>query len=42
MGLLEAPARAPFEAQTLAIHGVIFWRDASLRARLRAFVKRWL
>lgn len=42
IGLLEAPARAPFEAQTLAIHGVIFWRDASLRARLRNFVKRWL
>ncbi|WP_424363189.1 hypothetical protein [Methylocystis parvus] len=41
-GVLEAPARAPFEAQTLAIHGVIFWRDASLRARLRDFVRRCL
>ncbi|WP_442756539.1 SGNH/GDSL hydrolase family protein [Methylocystis sp. JAN1] len=41
-GLLEAPARAPFEAQTIAIHGVIFWREGSLRARLRAFVERWI
>lgn len=41
-GLLEASATEPFETQTLRIHGVIFWRDASLRARLRNFVKRWL
>lgn len=41
-GLLEAPARAPFATQTLAIHGVVFWRSASFRARLRAFVRRWL
>jgi hypothetical protein len=35
--LLAAPAIAPFETQTLDIHGVIFWRRPSLIERLRAF-----
>ncbi|WP_457797678.1 SGNH/GDSL hydrolase family protein [Methylocystis sp. S23] len=39
-GLLEAPPIAPFAEQTLAIHGLIFWRKGSLLSRLRAFVAR--
>jgi len=38
-GLLEAPSAAPFEAQTLDIHGVIFWRKPSLAARLRTLLR---
>lgn len=34
-GLLIAPSIAPFEKQTLDIHGVIFWRERSLVERLR-------
>ncbi|KAF2990108.1 SGNH/GDSL hydrolase family protein [Methylocystis sp. MJC1] len=34
-GLLLAPSIAPFEAQTLDIHGVIFWRKRTLVERLR-------
>lgn len=34
-GLLIAPSIAPFEKQTLDIHGVIFWRKRTLIERLR-------
>jgi hypothetical protein len=39
-GLLEAPSIAPFEEQTLAIHGVIFWRGDPLLSRLRELIAR--
>jgi hypothetical protein len=38
--LLAAPAIAPFEAQTLDIHGLIFWRKRSLFERLRDLLRR--
>lgn len=39
--LLAAPPRAPFDAQMLDIHGVIFWRPRTL-TRLRLALRRWL
>ncbi|QGM96187.1 hypothetical protein [Methylocystis parvus] len=41
-GLLEASSIAPFDAQTLLINGVVFWRKAPLLARLRRLVARLL
>ena len=38
--LLAAPSIAPFETQTLDIHGVIFWRPRRLLARMRDFLRR--
>lgn len=37
--LLAAPTVTPFDAQTLDIHGVIFWRPRSWLARLREFLR---
>lgn len=37
--LLDLPATAPFAAQTLEIHGVMFWRPRSMQERLRAFFR---
>jgi hypothetical protein len=39
--LLAAPAIAPFCAQTLDIHGVMFWRPRKLSERLRDAFRRW-
>lgn len=38
--LLPAPAAAPFAAQTLDIHGLMFWRKRSFVERLRGLVGR--
>lgn len=38
--LLAAAATAPFEEQTLLIHGLMFWRPRSLTERLGAFFAR--